>query len=83
MANEIVNRVKENMDITVEFDDSAISYIAKEGFDPAYGARPLRRALQSKIEDKFAESFLEGGFKAGDTVVVKEEDGNVTFSKKE
>ncbi len=79
MAKDIVKRVDENMDITVEFDDSAIEYIAKEGFDPAYGARPLRRALQSKIEDAFAESFLDGKFKAGDTVVVSAKDGEAQF----
>jgi len=82
MAKDIVKRVKENMEITVEFDDSAIEFIAKEGFDPAYGARPLRRALQSKIEDKFAESFLDGGFKKGDTVVVSAEDGKAVFTAK-
>ena len=82
MAKDIVKRVDENMDITVEFDDSAIDYIAKEGFDPAYGARPLRRALQSKIEDAFAESFLDGKFKAGDTVVVSAKDGEAQFDLK-
>ena len=79
MAKEITGRIKENMDITVEFADSAVELIAKEGFDPAYGARPLRRALQSKIEDKFAESFLDGGFKKGDTVTVTAENENVIF----
>ncbi|MCI8342381.1 MAG: ATP-dependent Clp protease ATP-binding subunit [Firmicutes bacterium] len=82
MSNEIVARTKENMDITVEFDDSAISFIAETGFDPAYGARPLRRALQSKIEDAFAESFLEGKFAKGDTAIVKAVDGKIEIGKK-
>ena len=51
MTKEIVKRVKENMDIHIEFTDEAISLLAKEGFDPAYGARPLRREIQSKIKD--------------------------------
>ena len=59
MTKEIVKRVKENMDIHIEFTDEAISLLAKEGFDPAYGARPLRREIQSKIEDEFAEEFRQ------------------------
>ncbi|HCT64624.1 MAG TPA: ATP-dependent Clp protease ATP-binding subunit ClpC [Lachnospiraceae bacterium] len=82
MTKEITSRIKENMDITVEFDDSAVSYIAKIGFDPAYGARPLRRALQNKVEDKFAESFLEDEFKAGDTVVIGASEEEITIVKK-
>ncbi|MGL4790865.1 MAG: ATP-dependent Clp protease ATP-binding subunit ClpC, partial [Anaerotignaceae bacterium] len=82
MAKEIAVRIKENMDITVEFNEEAIAYIAKEGFDPAYGARPLRRALQSKVEDKFAESFLENNFKNGDTVIVGMADNEITVTLK-
>ncbi|MDD3570815.1 MAG: ATP-dependent Clp protease ATP-binding subunit [Lachnospiraceae bacterium] len=82
MAKEITARIKENMDITVEFDDSAVSFIAKTGFDPAYGARPLRRALQNKVEDKFAESYLEDKFKAGDTVVIGAVEEEITIAKK-
>ncbi|MGE4213570.1 MAG: ATP-dependent Clp protease ATP-binding subunit [Anaerotignaceae bacterium] len=82
MTKEITARIKENMDITVEFDDSAVSYIAKTGFDPAYGARPLRRALQNKVEDRFAESYLEDKFKAGDTVVIGALEEEITIAKK-
>lgn len=83
LAKEITTRIKENMDITVEFSDAAVAAIAKVGFDPAYGARPLKRAMQSEVEDKFAESYLEGNFHAGDTVVISAEDGKMTFTKKE
>lgn len=82
MTKEITARIKENMDITVEFDDSAVNFIAKTGFDQAYGARPLRRALQNKVEDKFAESYLEDKFKAGDTVVIGAVDEEITIEKK-
>ncbi len=82
MAKEIVSRTKENMEIDLEFDETAIDFIAKTGFDQAYGARPLRRALQSKIEDAFAENFLEGKFKKGDTVVVSAEDDKIVMNKK-
>ena len=82
MAKEIVSRTKENMEIDLEFDETAIDFIAKTGFDQAYGARPLRRALQSKIEDAFAENFLEGKFKKGDTVVVSAEDDKIVMNTK-
>ncbi len=63
-------RIKENMNISVSFTDKAIEKIAEDGFDKAYGARPLRRAIQSKIEDPFAEAFLRGDFKSGDKVSI-------------
>ena len=69
MLNNLSQRL-ENMEIYVEFTDETISYLAKAGYDPVYGARPLRRAIQSKIEDPFAEAFLRGDFKAGDKVSV-------------
>ncbi|MCJ7855682.1 ATP-dependent Clp protease ATP-binding subunit [Lachnospiraceae bacterium NSJ-143] len=81
MANDIAKRAKESMSIDLSFDDSAVKYIADEGFDQAYGARPLRRALQSKVEDKFAESYLSGGFKQGDRVIAKEENKEIVFEK--
>ena len=54
--------------------DGALTEIAKEGFDPVYGARPLRRAIQSKIEDMIAEQILEGKVKDGDAIKVDVED---------
>ncbi len=57
--------------ITAHVDDSAISEIAKQGFDPIYGARPLRRAIQSKIEDMIAEEMLAGKIKSGDNITIK------------
>ncbi len=50
------------LDLKVEFAESAVSEIGKEGFDPVYGARPLRRAIQQRIEDKLSEQMLEGRF---------------------
>lgn len=70
LADVMAKRVKENMNITVSFTKKAIEKIAEEGYDKAYGARPLRRAIQSKIEDAFAEEYLLGNIKAGDKVSV-------------
>ena len=71
------------MDITLRFDDSVKAYIAKEGFDPVYGARPLRRAIQTKVEDAFAEQMLDGSVTAGDQVLASVSDGKVIFTKQE
>lgn len=70
LTDVMAKRVKENMNITVSFTQKAIEKIAEEGYDKAYGARPLRRAIQSKIEDAFAEEYLLGNIKAGDKVSV-------------
>ena len=70
LTDVMAKRVKENMNITVSFTKKAIEKIAEEGYDKAYGARPLRRAIQSKIEDTFAEEYLLGNIKAGDKVSV-------------
>ncbi len=70
MTDTVAKRVKENMNITVTFTEKAIEKIAEDGYDKAYGARPLRRAIQSKIEDAFAEEFLQGNFKAGNKISV-------------
>lgn len=70
LTDVMAKRVNENMNITVSFTKKAIEKIAEEGYDKAYGARPLRRAIQSKIEDAFAEEYLLGNIKAGDKVSV-------------
>ena len=70
MTRTVSKRIKENMDITVTFTDKALEKIAEEGYDKAFGARPLRRTIQSRIEDAFAEEYLMGNFKAGDKVSV-------------
>ncbi|WP_304509419.1 ATP-dependent Clp protease ATP-binding subunit [Anaerotignum sp.] len=70
MAKTLSDRVKENMDITLTFTDKAIEKIAEVGYDKAYGARPLRRALQTKIEDAFAEEYLSGNIQGGSKISV-------------
>ena len=58
-----------------------VKFIAKTGFDTVYGARPLRRAIQSNVEDKFAEKMLDGEINAKDNVIVKYSDGAVKIEK--
>lgn len=69
MLASVSKRLSEN-GIDATFNDSAIALLAKEGFDPIYGARPLRRAITSKIEDLFAEEILSGNVNKGDKVSV-------------
>ena len=64
MIRVLTDRLKA-MDIDMEFDEQVKKFVAKAGFDPIYGARPLRRALQNKVEDKLSEEILQGKIKAG------------------
>ena len=77
----INKRIKEQMNMTIKLDETARNYIIDNGYDEKYGARPLKRALQSKVEDELAEKILEGTFKSGDTVLVGLSDDKLTFSK--
>lgn len=70
LLNNLKKRCSEQMSIEMEIRDSVKEYIAKEGFDSKYGARPLKRAIQSKIEDALAEQILLGEIKTGDKIAV-------------
>ena len=73
-------KLKEN-EITADFADSVVDMVSGKGFDPIYGARPLRRTIQSEIEDLFAEKILDGTVKKGDNVTVEYVDGKIEFRK--
>ena len=81
MIDESVDKLKER-NIEIAVDDSIVDYIAKVGFDDVYGARPLKRAVQSKIEDEFAEQILDGKIKEGDKVTLKAEEDKVIIAVK-
>ncbi|PPC86258.1 MAG: ATP-dependent chaperone ClpB [Hyphomicrobium sp.] len=66
--------------ITIRLDDSARSWLANRGYDPAYGARPLKRVIQRYVQDPLAEQILAGGVKDGDTVQVSVRDGELTIN---
>ena len=80
MLASLKKRLAEN-GITVEFTDSAVEKISDEGFDKVYGARPLRRAIQSKIEDMLSEKIIDGDIVSGDTITVDVSDGVFTVIK--
>ena len=70
LMKSINKRLKEQMNITLELSDSAVEFVVEKGFDEKYGARPLKRAIQTNIEDELAEEILEGRIKPGNMVVV-------------
>ena len=72
----------EAMDINLTFSEQACDKLAEEGFDDVYGARPLRRTIQSKIEDVVSEKILDGSIKKGDSVECTYENGEFTFVSK-
>lgn len=74
MANQLISRLKEQ-DMELELTEAAKDKITEEGFDPEYGARPLRRAIQKFIEDRLSEELLKGTIKMGQQVVVDVQDG--------
>lgn len=79
MSKAIIKRLKEQ-DIQVKITPSAIDVIGKAGFDPEYGARPIRRALQKEIEDRLSEALLGGEIRLGDHVTVGASKGKITMN---
>lgn len=69
--------------ISITFDSEVVELIASEGYDPIYGARPLRRVISVRIEDTFAAALLEGTVKAGDSITAQVSDGVVTYAKRQ
>ena len=69
--------------ISLELSDQARDFLAEAGYDPVYGARPLRRAIQHYLQDKLAPLLLEGRFQEGDTILVDAAGEGLTFQKKE
>ena len=81
MTDVLVKRLKSN-EIYLEIGDDVLDHLAKKGYDPLFGARPLRRAIQSMVEDKLAEEMLEGKVKAGDSISVSMDGENIVVNKK-
>ena len=80
---ETVAARMETMGLHLETSDEAVVELAKKGFDPKYGARPLRRCIQSQVEDAVAERMLDGTLKEGDTARLGVEEGQIKVTKDE
>ncbi|MBQ8371026.1 MAG: ATP-dependent Clp protease ATP-binding subunit [Clostridia bacterium] len=78
MLSDVTKRI-ESLGIAVTFTDDVVAALAKEGFDPVYGARPLRRAIVRKIEDTFSEAMLRGDVKPGDHVTAVMGDDGIRY----
>ncbi|MDD5016085.1 MAG: AAA family ATPase, partial [Atribacterota bacterium] len=81
MLNE-VKKLLEEQKVDLETTEGAEELLAKEGYDPNFGARPLRRTIERLIENPISEKILAGEFKEGDCVLIKVKDGKILFSKK-
>ncbi|MCD8003019.1 MAG: ATP-dependent Clp protease ATP-binding subunit, partial [Clostridia bacterium] len=84
IADMMLARVKKRIEeqgIRVDFGDDVVSLVVKEGFDEAYGARPIHRAVVRLVEDTFSEAMLEGGFKSGDRISAHVENGKTVYEK--
>ncbi|MGB8711512.1 MAG: AAA family ATPase, partial [Onishia taeanensis] len=68
-------------ELSLQVSDDALAQLAVVGFDPVFGARPLKRAIQSRIENPLAQDLLAGKFAPGDTIKVASQDGKLVFSK--
>jgi ATP-dependent Clp protease ATP-binding subunit ClpC len=82
MVNQLRKRLSEQ-GIEFRLTDEAKRYLAKEGFDPSYGARPLRRAIQKNIEDRLSEELLRGNVARGNSVVIDVKDGKLVVEKED
>ena len=80
MLDRVRRRIAER-GVTVTFGDDVTALVAREGFDPAYGARPIRRAVVRLVEDTFSEAMLDGTVHEGDNVSASVEDGKVVYKK--
>ena len=76
-----LNKRLEEQELSLKFTDEAMSKLADAGFDPVYGARPLKRAIQRWVENPLAQQILSGNYVSGDTILAKVEDDKVVFSK--
>lgn len=81
MMKDLFKRLSER-GLSIEVTDEVKDYLAKDGYSEAYGARPLRRLIQRKIEDELAEEILTNAYQDGDTIVLKLKDEKIVFEKK-
>ena len=81
MMKDLFKRLAER-ELNMEVTDAVKDFLATDGYSEAYGARPLRRLIQRKVEDTLAEEILTNKYHAGDTIVLDYKDGKLVFSKK-
>ena len=80
---ERIKKMLEAQDLYAELDESAVEYLVEKGYDPAFGARPLRRLIQKELVNELAKEIIAGKLAPGDTVVVSANADGLVFSKKQ
>jgi len=75
----ILQRRLQERDISLQLTDAALDLLGESGFDPVYGARPLKRAIQNQLENPLAQAILAGRFGPGDAIQVDVQDGKLAF----
>ena len=80
-VNQFIGRCKEQMDIDVNIPTAVKTWIVEKSFDPKYGARPIRRKIQTSLEDVMAEDILAGKIKSSDSVKAKVKKDEIVFEK--
>jgi ATP-dependent Clp protease ATP-binding subunit ClpC len=81
--NEVAARIVESTGISLQLSASARRWLAARGYDPQFGARPLRRAIQRYVENELSAMLLRGGIQSGDLIMIDEVDGKLTFERQE
>ncbi len=81
LLRTIEKRSRAQLGITLELEKEAVEFLAEKGFDPKYGARPLRRTIQNEIEDRLSEELLEGRIKKGDAVRIGRKEAGLVFDR--
>ena len=82
MLKDLSERVRESMGLDVRFSQKAKDLLTEKGYDPKFGARPLRRAIQTEVEDRLADGLLSGAYERGDAISVSADEHGLTFRKR-
>jgi len=80
MLKDVGKRLKEN-GMTLTYNEDVVALLSKEGYDPAFGARPLRRVIQRTVEDALSEEIIAGKLALGDDIQLSVKDGKIEFAK--
>ena len=78
---KILEKRLESRDISIDLNSSVLDFLVAKGFDPSFGARPLKRAVQTFIENPLAKMLLKGEISAGDSIPIDAENGEVSFKR--
>ena len=78
---DVLKKVLAAQHIEFNYDDLAIKWLADKGYDPAFGARPLKRVIQREVQNNLAKLILAGKFSSGDTIHLTEKDGQLKIFK--